>query len=119
MLSHEEEEHLAKWAIQMAKVGYVRTKQELLDTVQTIINTDGKHNPFKNNRPGKNWYQAFLRRHPELSHRQQQQLGKERAVISQERVVEWLKDYMNIETDDHTYCPIRGGGIMQMKAGSP
>ena len=60
VLAHEEEEHLAKWAIQMAKIGYGRTKQELLDTVQTIMNADGRHNPFKNNRPGKDWYQAFM-----------------------------------------------------------
>ena len=49
VLSHEEEEHLAKWAIQMAKIGYGREKQELLDTVQTIVNADSRHSPFKNN----------------------------------------------------------------------
>ena len=137
VLSSEEETRLADWAIQMAKIGYGRTKQELLDTVQKILNADGRPNPFTNNRPGKDWYQAFMKRHPELSQRQQQQLGKERAVISSVRVEEWFNDfksYMDSEVEDQTIwsdsrrwynadesgfplCP-KGGRVLAMK-GSP
>lgn len=105
VLSTEEENRLADWAINMSRVGYGRTKQELLDTVQKILNADGRDNPFTDNRPGKDWYIAFMKRHPILSQRQQQQLGKERAVVSPDKVESWfadLKKYLDTEVHDDT-----------------
>jgi hypothetical protein len=43
----------------MAAIGFGRTRNELLDTVQKILERDQRPNPFKNNRPGKDWYYAY------------------------------------------------------------
>jgi hypothetical protein len=53
--------------IEMSKIGYGRSKHELLDTVQKIIQSDGRRTPFNNGRSGKDWYDGFMRRHPALS----------------------------------------------------
>ena len=43
---------------------------------------------FKDNRPGKDWMQAFFKRHPQVAERMGQALGRERAVMTKDP---WLK----------------------------
>lgn len=81
VLTAEEETFLAEWAVRMVKFGFGRTRSELVDAVKKILDADGRQYPFKDNRPGKDWFYAFLKRHPEVSERAPQQLAKERAVI--------------------------------------
>ena len=105
ILTPAEEKHLADWAIHMAKIGFGRTRDELLDKVQTILKEDGRKNPFKDDKPGKDWYYAFLKRHPVISERAPQQLAKERAVITPGKIENWFKDFanfMSIEVTDTT-----------------
>ncbi|XP_060585333.1 uncharacterized protein LOC132741220 [Ruditapes philippinarum] len=52
VLSKEEEERVAKWAVHMSKIGFGRTRQELALTIKKIIDEDGRPNPFKDNKPG-------------------------------------------------------------------
>lgn len=95
VLSPAEETRLANWLIEMSKIGYGRSKQELLETVKLIIKEDGRKNPFKEGRPGKDWYYAFMKRHPEISLRSPRQLGKERAVIKPENLTAWFNEFEN------------------------
>jgi len=57
------------------------------------MKTDGRKNPFKDDKPGKDWYYAFMKRHPEISLRSPRQLGKERAVIRAENVEKWFREF--------------------------
>ncbi|XP_033726756.1 uncharacterized protein LOC117316324 [Pecten maximus] len=102
-LTPAEENRLAEWAVNMAKIGYGRTKNELLETVKKIMDNDGRPNPFSNNKPGKDWYYAFVKRHPELANRTPMQLAKERALITPTKVKYWFrdfKDHMDTEVKD-------------------
>lgn len=92
-LSVDEEKRLADWLVDMSKIGYGRSKQELLDIVQKIIQADSRSTRFKDQRPGKDWYYGFMRRHPEISLRSPRQLGKERAVIRPEHIEKWFHDF--------------------------
>ena len=67
VLSAEEENRIADWAMHMARIGYGRTRQELANTVKKILDDDGRITPFKENRPGKEWLNGFFRRHPSLT----------------------------------------------------
>ncbi|CAC5367482.1 unnamed protein product [Mytilus coruscus] len=67
---------LVHWVIDMAKIGYGQTKQQLLYTVKTILDHDGRKTPFKDNLPGKDWLYAFMKRHPEISTRTPQKLDE-------------------------------------------
>lgn len=93
VLTSAEEQRLVDWVLHMSRIGYGRTRQEVLDTVKRIIEVDGRTNPFKDNRPGKDWWYGFVKRHPEVSERQPQQLGKERAIVTQSKVNKWFADY--------------------------
>ncbi|XP_060556862.1 uncharacterized protein LOC132717417 [Ruditapes philippinarum] len=103
VLSPAEETRLAEWAVSMSRIGYGRTRQELLTTVKKILDDDGRKTPFKDNRPGKDWYRGFVKRHPELTERAPMQLGKERAVITPSKISNWFSElefFVNNELND-------------------
>lgn len=95
VLTDKEEERLSKWVVQSAQIGYGRTRQELLLTVKKILNVDGRRTPFKDNKPGEDWFYGFCKRHPEITVRTPMQLGKERAVITPESICKWFSDLRN------------------------
>ena len=49
-----EEEKLVQYVVEMSRIGYGCTKQQVQDMVQAIIEKDGRPNPFTNDRPGEN-----------------------------------------------------------------
>ncbi|XP_053402897.1 uncharacterized protein LOC123562153 [Mercenaria mercenaria] len=93
ILTTAEEQRLVDWVLHMARIGYGRTRQEVLDTVKRIIDADERPNPFKDNRPGKDWWYGFVKRHPEMTERLPQDLGKERATITQAKVQRWFEEF--------------------------
>lgn len=86
---------------QYGKIGYGQTRQELLSAVKKILDQDGRQTPFKNNLPGKDWFYAFMKRHPEIAPRTPQKLGKERAVISWQKIVWWFEDLAKYLNDNY------------------
>lgn len=63
-LTKDEENILEKWIVDMYCRRAPITKHELLDRVQRMITEKQKETPFHDNRPGKKWYNLFLKRHP-------------------------------------------------------
>ncbi|KAF2881314.1 hypothetical protein ILUMI_24858 [Ignelater luminosus] len=90
ILSKEEEQELVDWMINMAKCGFPLKKDDLLNTVHTIIKEDERKNPFKNGRPGRKWYNLFLKRNPQLAHRTAENISKRRAVITKKSIQKWF-----------------------------
>ncbi|KAH3727296.1 hypothetical protein DPMN_053226 [Dreissena polymorpha] len=84
----------------MAKIRYGRTRKELVQVVKKILDNDGWPSPFKANVPGKDWLNGFFSRHPQLSIRTTLQLGKERAIISPEKITEWFADFEHYVTNE-------------------
>lgn len=78
VLTKEEENILVQWILTMAKTGFPITKPELLDSVKHLIEELKRQNPFVGNRPGKTWYNAFLKRHPNIGIRTAQNLTSSR-----------------------------------------
>ena len=65
--------------------------------------TEEKKTVFKDNRPGKAWIAAFFKRHPELSERMSQAVGKERAVVTRESLESRFEEMnLNIDAVDQT-----------------
>lgn len=92
VLTNEEEYILEDWILTMAKAGFPITKSELLDSVQHLIQELQRKNPFLDNRPGKTWYNAFLKRHPVIGIRMAQNLTSSRAAVKEETVKWWFKE---------------------------
>lgn len=94
VLTKEEETALKDWCIALAKCGFPLKCDDLLNTVHHIISEENRPNPFVNNRPGKKWYQSFLRRNPELSERTPENISKGRAAVTEEGIRKWFAELM-------------------------
>ena len=70
---------LADWLLDMARIGYGRSYEELRLVVKKILDQDQRQNPFTDNLPGPTWVKAFMRRHPFISLRQSESLSTCRA----------------------------------------
>ena len=70
--------------------------------VQKILMKDGRKTLFHNQRPGKDWYYAFLLRNEDVALRKPESIGKERAVLTVEKVNQWfteLQEHFSSEVD--------------------
>ena len=94
ILGDKEENELVKWIIEMSAIGYGQCRQQVCLMVKKILDHNKKPNPFPNNLPGKCWWYAFLRRHPELSTRTPQALQMCRAkACSPEAMDKWYCEF--------------------------
>lgn len=97
ILSSEEESNIENWIIYCADRGFPVTKNHLFDCIQDYLVRNKKKNPFKNNRPGKHWYNAFMQRHPSLTKRISQNLNTTRAAVTETDLRGWFStvhDYL-------------------------
>ncbi|TGZ49100.1 hypothetical protein DBV15_12517 [Temnothorax longispinosus] len=92
ILSAEEETQLVKWIFHVSKKGFPISKDQLCDSAARLVVRLERPTPFKENRPGRHWYEAFLRRHPELSRRIAQNLSYSRASATEERLRNWFAE---------------------------
>ena len=89
-----EEAKLVDYAVHMCEIGYGRTKEQLLEVVKSIIDKDGRPNPFQHSKPGRKWWRLFKRRHPELSLRKAEHLQLARArCCTPEALQAWFIEF--------------------------
>ena len=86
VLTAEEEGRIVQWIIDLGKMGFPVTKEQLLFSVSKLITATGRVTHFKDGKPGRFWYEAFMRRHPEISPRVTQNLTSGRARITKESI---------------------------------
>ena len=85
---------LEEWLLEMARIGYGRTRMQLKIAVKKILDKDMRQNIFKDNMPGNKWVRTFLKRHPRISIRQAESLPVCRARgCSREILDKWFKDF--------------------------
>lgn len=92
ILSPAEENILEDWILHLASRRFPVTRDQLLDSVQALIKKLGKPNPFTNNRPGRHWYDAFLKRHPNISQRTAQNLTSSRSAVTEKNIRAWFEE---------------------------
>ena len=95
-LRADEEQVLVSWILWCGKRGFPITKSQLLSAVQSLVAELDRETPFKDKKPERHWYEAFCRRHPEISERVCQNLSNSRASASEEKLRNWFK-----EVEDH------------------
>ena len=108
----------------MSRVGYGLTREEICQSL--------RQNPFRDGKPGKDWWYGFIKRHKNLSVRLPLQLGKERAIITREKVKQWFEAYIkeqdaslleepsrwfNADETGHPLCP-KSGRVVTEKGAS-
>lgn len=105
-LNSEEESRLVDWIVTMGKAGFPVTKTELLDSVQKLVKDLKTKNPerefpFAGDRPGRHWYESFLRRNPTISVRTAQNLTSSRANVTEEKLRQWHAEVTNYLTENN------------------
>ena len=48
------------YVVHMKRIGYGRTKEQILETVKSIIVKDGRPNTFNGGKLGRKWWRLFL-----------------------------------------------------------
>ncbi|XP_053392074.1 uncharacterized protein LOC128554789 [Mercenaria mercenaria] len=103
VLTEAEEVVLVDYVKLMSSIGYPLKRQELCYEVKKVLDHDGRKTPFKDNLPGKRWYQLFTKRHTDLSERSAMALGHQRSHINFEMIDGWfngLKSFLKQEVPD-------------------
>lgn len=90
IFSSEEEDLLVKWVLQMAKSGFPISKENFLSSVSKLAKELNK--TFKNEIPGRKWYERFLQRHPEISLRSPQNLTMSRSSVEKVQIRRWFSE---------------------------
>ena len=84
----------AEDAIHMAEIGYGRSREQIFEAVKSILDNDGRPNPFKNNMPGRKWWLLFKKRHPQISLCSPEPLQLCRIkCCTAEAICEWFTDF--------------------------
>lgn len=91
-LTFEEEEIITKWILYCGTRGFPVTKSQLLDSVKKLAEEVGRETPFKDKRPGRHWYESFLKRHPQISEIVCQNLNVTRAAATEEKLRQWFDE---------------------------
>ena len=82
----------------MSRIGYGKTKKEILAIVQKTVEKKG---PLKDKFNGEGWWQRFMCRHSDLSLRTADPLSKARAdALTQAKVEEYFK-LLSATLDEH------------------
>lgn len=99
VLSKDEEDLLAEWVVRVSKAGFPVTRVELLDSVQHLIKELKRDSPFTNDRPGRTWFNSFLKRNPNISIRVAQNLTSSRAAVRKETLLKWFQEIQEYLTE--------------------
>ncbi|XP_014217717.1 jerky protein homolog-like [Copidosoma floridanum] len=90
VLTPNEETEIVNWLITCAETGFPVTKNQMLDYIQKFLKTCKRKNPFTNDRPGKEWYSSFMKRHTNLSERIAQNPTTSRALLNEQDIRLWF-----------------------------
>lgn len=100
-LTFEEENAITEWLIKMARKGFPRKSDDVLDTVQKFLTDNPRVTPFVNNRPGQGWLKAFLKLHPSLVKRTSEGVTKASACVSEADIKKWFLEIRNYFTSEN------------------
>lgn len=57
--------------------------------------------PFTNDKPGRHWYELFLKRHPEISQRVSQNLTKTESSVTELKIRKWFSEIQKYIDDSN------------------
>ena len=94
---HKKKE-LVEWLKKMPRLGFGRTKKQVIKTVKNILDKQGRTVPvFKNNKPGDDWWKHLLRRNPEIRMKKPEKLERSRAKSCSEKGLRgWYDNYEKV-----------------------
>lgn len=101
ILNEQEENYLVQWILTVAKAGFPVTKEQLLDSVAVLVRKLKRQNTFTNGRPGRHWYERFLKRHPQISNKLTQNITSTRGQVTEAHIRGWFTEITNYLTENN------------------
>lgn len=93
VLTDKEESDLVSWFTIISDKGFTLSKQQILDSVQILVNKIVKRKtPFSDGRPGRHWYEKFIRRHSKLTQTIDENTRERRATLNEEKLKNWFQE---------------------------
>lgn len=92
ILTVEEENLLINWIINLGKMGFPVSKTQLLDSVALLVKKLNRPNNFTDGRPGRHWFDGFLKRHPNITQRLTQNITSSRAAVTKTKIQFWFEE---------------------------
>lgn len=71
----------------LSQWGWGFTRTDLLDLVKEFVIAKELQTPFKDQRPGREWFERFMRDHPELTVRKSEQFPEARAKATSDPAI--------------------------------
>ncbi|CAG5075846.1 Protein of unknown function [Cotesia congregata] len=71
-------------------MGFPINREFLIHSVKQLVKAEGMKNPFKDNVPGRKWFEGFLKRHPRVGQKKAEYLCKARAVVTESGIRSWF-----------------------------
>lgn len=103
ILTTDEENLLENWILSKAILGFPMHADEVKDSVQRVLKTIQRENPFVDDRPGRKWLKLFLQRHPKISIRNTEIISKSRASVTEAAIRGWFQELHNyLQTENCT-----------------
>ncbi|KAF4518446.1 hypothetical protein B566_EDAN002100 [Ephemera danica] len=81
ILGQECELQIYQHCLKLIQSNFKLNKSDILDMVEKIVKRDGLQCPFTFDRPGRKWYDCFMRRHPDLKQKMSEHKATERKTI--------------------------------------
>ncbi|XP_072395276.1 uncharacterized protein [Diabrotica undecimpunctata] len=97
-LSKDKEEQLKLWIFHCQNRRFPVRVDDIKDFVKSFLESNPKVNPFVENRPGRTWLSAFLKRNPNISLRTSEGVTSASLNINQRDIIKWfdnIKSYLN------------------------
>ena len=88
VLTSHEENQLVGYCINMQKLGFGLTKRGVNHCVMEMMKLNKRSHPFGEAGPGQDWWECFMKDHPELSFRVPQNLSEARAQKANKTIVD-------------------------------
>ena len=85
----------AEWVLKMSRCGFPRSRSQIKEAVKLYLDKSNiRVKEFHENRPGKTWFYAFLRRHPDIKMARSEKLEQVRAMsCTQASVYAWFDEF--------------------------
>ena len=100
VFTEAEEVAMANWLSEMSQRGMGMKMCEFLDFVQSVVRKEGRTTPFKDGRPGKNWYYAFMKRNSNIiSTRVETSLELKRSKLTKDKLDPWYTRFREFLQD--------------------
>lgn len=107
VLGPEVENELEEWILRCASLGFPITKHQLLDSVKKLVNVlQIKAVPFKSERPGRKWFENFLKRHRKVTQKHAEYVNSARGSVTKENIRKWFDEIQTSLGEDREILAI-------------